>query len=109
MQVITPQEVSERLIPAVPPRHRALIGVAAGTGLRWGECLGLRWDGVDLDGCEVHVVRTAIEVNGAVSAKPYPKSRAGRRTVPLPPRDPRWWDLGRSPVVVSMADHYEMG
>jgi len=29
--------------------------------------------------------RTLIEISGHVSAKPYPKSRAGRRTVPLPP------------------------
>jgi integrase len=31
------------------------------------------------------VVRVAIEVSGTVSMKPYPKTRAGRRGVPLPP------------------------
>jgi integrase len=30
-------------------------------------------------------VRVAEEVSGHVTLKPYPKSRAGRRTVPLPP------------------------
>jgi integrase len=30
-------------------------------------------------------VRVAVEVAGTVTAKPFPKSRAGRRTVPLPP------------------------
>ncbi|WP_285784754.1 hypothetical protein [Microbispora sp. NBRC 16548] len=35
--------------PRVPGRYRALVGLAAGTGLRWGGCVGLRWDAVDLD------------------------------------------------------------
>jgi integrase len=38
------------LLPVLPDRYRALVGTAAGTGLRWGECIGLRWDCVDLDG-----------------------------------------------------------
>lgn len=84
-QTITPAEVMQQLLPAVPERHRALIALAAGTGLRWGECVGLRWDAVDLVKREVHVIRVAIEVAGTVSAKPFPKSKAGRRTVPLPP------------------------
>jgi integrase len=33
----------------------------------------------------VQVVRVAVEVAGTVTAKPFPKSKAGRRTVPLPP------------------------
>jgi len=49
-----------------------------------GECVGLRWDAVDLEVALVRVVRVAVEVAGAVSVKPFPKSRAGRRTVPLP-------------------------
>ncbi|RLP93601.1 hypothetical protein [Micromonospora sp. CV4] len=44
-----------RLLPAVPPRHRAIVSTAAGAGLRgraarrstragsWGECPGLTW------------------------------------------------------------------
>ena len=81
--------VTDRLLPAVPDRYRALVGLAGGTGLRWGECVGLRWDAVDLgsphSGGSVRVERVAVEVNGNVSDKPYPKSRAGRRVVPLPP------------------------
>ncbi|SDU17987.1 tyrosine-type recombinase/integrase [Jiangella alkaliphila] len=74
-----------QLLPVIPERHRALVALAGGTGLRWGECAGLRWDAVDLDAEEVHVVRVAVEVAGAVTTKPFPKSRAGRRVVPLPP------------------------
>jgi len=83
--VIKPDVLRGLLIPAVPDRHRALVALAGGTGLRWGECLGLRWDALDLTEGTVDVVRVAVEVAGHVSIKPYPKSRAGRRSVPLPP------------------------
>jgi integrase len=83
-QIITQEDLVVRLLPAVPERYRALVGLAGGTGLRWGECIGVRWDALDLVGHEVDVIRVAVEVAGHVTAKPYPKSRAGRRKVPLP-------------------------
>lgn len=83
-QVITQHELITQLLPAVPERYRALVGLAGGTGLRWGECAGLRWDALDLAIPAVRVVRVAVEVSGHVTDKPYPKSRAGRRLVPLP-------------------------
>jgi integrase len=83
-QVITQHELVTQLLPAVPDRYRALVGLAGGTGLRWGECAGLRWDAVDLRTRTLRVVRVAVEVSGHVTDKPYPKSRAGRRVVPIP-------------------------
>ena len=62
----------------------ALIERCKRTGLRWGECAGLRWDAVDLAAGVVRVVRVAEEISGHVSLKPYPKSKAGRGSVPLP-------------------------
>ncbi|MFF0658486.1 tyrosine-type recombinase/integrase [Micromonospora tulbaghiae] len=82
--VLTRADLTGRLLPAVPDRYRALVALAGGTGLRWGECTGLRWESLDLDAKAVHVVRVAVEVAGTVTVKPYPKSRAGRRTVPVP-------------------------
>jgi len=46
-----------RRASAVPHRYRALVALAAGTGLRWGECTGLRWDAIDLPGGVLRVVR----------------------------------------------------
>lgn len=83
-QVLTRDELAAKLLPAVPERYRALVALAAGTGLRWGECAGLRWDAVDLAAGVVRVLRVAEEISGHVSLKPYPKSKAGRRSVPLP-------------------------
>jgi integrase len=83
-QTITREQLLDKLLPAVPHRYRALVALAAGTGLRWGECTGLRWDAVDLTAGVVRVVRVAEEISGHVTLKPYPKSKAGRRLVPLP-------------------------
>jgi integrase len=74
----------DRLLPVVPAQYQALVAAAAGAGLRWGECIGLCLDAIDLDAQTVSVTRTVIEISGSNSLKPYPKSRAGRRTIPLP-------------------------
>jgi integrase len=83
-QVISRDELRTKLLPAAPDRYRAIIATAAGAGLRWGEAAGLRLDALDLDGRALRVIRTVAEVSGHTSFKPYPKSGAGRRTVPLP-------------------------
>jgi integrase len=83
--VITPERLVDDLLPEIPHRYRALVALAGGTGLRWGECIGLRWDAVDLDAGEVQVARVIVEVSGQLYLKPYPKSKAGRRTVPMAP------------------------
>jgi integrase len=67
-----------------PPRHRGIVCAAAGAGLRWGECAGLTWSSVDLDRARLRVVQVAEETHGGILLRPYPKSRAGVRTVPLP-------------------------
>lgn len=82
--VISRDELVRKLLPAVPDRYRALVALAGGTGLRWGECAGLCWDAVDLQAGSLRVVRVAEEVSGHVRLKPYPKSKGSRRSVPLP-------------------------
>jgi integrase len=83
-RIISRSDLRSRLLPAVPERHRAIVATAAGAGLRWGEAAGLRLDAVDLGQGVVEVVRTVVEVSGNTSFKPFPKSAAGRREVPLP-------------------------
>jgi integrase len=73
-----------KLLPAVPAEHRAIVCAAAGAGLRWGECAGLPWGSVDLDRGTLRVVQVAVETHGGVVLRPYPKTRAGVRTVPMP-------------------------
>lgn len=81
-QVISQEEFHSKLLPATPPRYRALVAMAGGTGFRWGELAGYCEDALSQAGASV--VRTAIEVAGHVEFKPFPKTKLGRRTVPLP-------------------------
>jgi len=84
-QTITRVELTNSLLPEIPARYRALVALAAGCGLRWGECIGLSWNAIDLDNATVNIGRVAVEVAGNVTIKAYPKSKAGRRSVPAPP------------------------
>ena len=83
-QVIARDVFRHKLLPAVPDRYRGLVAVAGGAGLRWGEAAGLCADAVDLDAGRLRVIRTVVEVAGHTRFKGYPKSTAGRRTIPLP-------------------------
>jgi integrase len=58
----------------------AAVHLALGLGLRREEVLGLRWEDVD---DVVHVRRTLTAADGAFHFGP-PKSRAGRRDLPMP-------------------------
>jgi integrase len=83
-RAITRSEFFEHLLPVVPVEHRALVALAAGAGLRWGECAGLAWSGVDLVAGTARVVQVVVESGGRRTIKRSPKSKAGIRTVPLP-------------------------
>lgn len=62
-------------------RWRLFFSFLAHTGLRIGEAIALRWDDVDLGGRRVQVRRRFYRGSFAP-----PKSRYGRRAVPLSPR-----------------------
>lgn len=64
-------------------RLEPLVTVALATGLRQGEALALRWPDVDLDAPQLTVRATLHRHRGRVVLA-EPKTRAGRRTVPLP-------------------------
>lgn len=68
------------LLALIPDRHRLLFRVLAATGLRISEAVALQWRHLVLDGSTPHVkVRRAL-VKGRMGP---PKSRYGRREVPL--------------------------
>jgi integrase len=70
----------------MPQHYHAFLVVAEETGLRWGELVGLRRCWVDLAAGTLQVRETVIQVRGNPQRKPYPKSGAGFRTVPLSAR-----------------------
>ena len=61
-----------------------IVLTALGTGLRRGELVALAWKSVDLDGGALRVERSLEETKEGLRFK-APKSKAGRRTVPLAP------------------------
>ena len=78
VDIPTKEEVSA-IIRHAPDRWRALLVVAAFTGLRASELRGLRWDDVDLKKNELHVRQRADRYNEIGS----PKSEDSERTVPF--------------------------
>jgi hypothetical protein len=79
MRIATVEQVAA-IADRMPSRYRALVLVAAFSGLRWGELVGLRRKRIDLEAGTVMVAEQLVEVNGTFSVGP-PKSAAGRRTV----------------------------
>jgi integrase len=77
----TPEEVGRIVKAANQPKMRALLMIAATTGLRASELRGLRWSDVDLKASELHVRQRADRWNKIGP----PKSEASRRTIPLGP------------------------
>jgi integrase len=82
MRFATVAEVAA-LADVIPPRFRALVLVAAYTGLRWGELAGLRVRRVDLLHGRITVAEQLLEVRGRLAVGP-PKTGAGQRMVTLP-------------------------
>ncbi|MHA6618925.1 site-specific integrase [Pseudonocardia sp. DLS-67] len=72
------------LADAVPDRYRALVVLAAGTGLRQGECFGLTVDRIDFLRRTLEVDRQLIGSDGGKPVFGPPKTAASVRTVPLP-------------------------
>jgi integrase len=71
---------AESLLAALPADQRALWATALYAGLRSGELQALRWQNIDLEQGLIHVEQSWDRRAGLIA----PKSRAGRRRVPIP-------------------------
>lgn len=79
-----PTETVHALAAAVPERYRALVILAAGTGLRQGEAFGLTIDRVRFLRRQIVVDRQLTSVSGRTPHFAPPKTEASVRTIPLP-------------------------
>ena len=77
-RVARPEEARD-LIAALPAGDRVIWATALYAGLRRGELQGLRWSDVDLERGVIRVDRSFDPKAGPIE----PKSRSGRRRVPL--------------------------
>ena len=80
VDIPTPAEIRATIAHLQDP-WRPLFLTAIFTGLRASELRGLRWSDVDLKHHELHVRQRADRYNNIGE----PKTKAGTRTVPLPP------------------------
>jgi integrase len=80
--VWTPAQLTQFLMSTRRHRLYALFHLVAVTGLRRGEVLGLRWVDVDEQLGLLFVNQQVVQVGGSTHIGP-PKTKAGRRVVPL--------------------------
>jgi len=78
-RIASPEE-AEQLLAVLPERDRAIWATALYAGLRRGELLALAWEHVDL---AIGVIRVERSYDDKDRVQVEPKSRAGRRTVPI--------------------------
>jgi integrase len=85
MRTWTAAELRAFLEHVAGERLAALWMLAASTGMRRGELLGLRWTDVDLDLARVAVRQTLVQAGREVVVS-EPKTSRGRRSIALDPR-----------------------
>jgi len=99
--VWSPAELAQFLESAKEDRYYIAFLLAATTGLRRGELLGLRWCDIDHEARELHVVQALVEVAHEPRIMP-PKTDRSRRMIAL---DQRTADvLGRHRATASRLD-----
>jgi integrase len=79
---LTALEVRSILYNAQNLRYRTALQLIAGTGLRRGEALALRWQDVDLDSRLLHVRATLARTNMGLNVTP-PKTESALRQIAL--------------------------
>jgi len=83
MQVWTPDQIRAFLAFVADDRLHALWRLAATTGMRRGEMMGLHWAAVDLDGARLRVDGALIVTPARELIFETPKTEKSRRTVDL--------------------------
>jgi len=84
MRPLTEEELLKFFEVARDDRLFAAYVLAATTGLRRGELLGLCWDCVDLENGVITVQRQLLVLKNGLSLEETTKSKSGRRSVVLP-------------------------
>jgi integrase len=84
MQALSAADVGRLLEATTEDRFGPLYAIAAGSGLRLGELLGLTWSDVDLEARQLTVRRSLSRAHGGGYELAEPKTARSRRTVMLP-------------------------
>jgi integrase len=82
-RVFTNAEVERFLAAATGDEYEPMFRLMLATGLRPGEARGVRWQDIDLERRVLNVRRQSIELKGGRRQFDTPKSRQGKRWIPL--------------------------
>ena len=82
--VWTPEEQHRFYLAALADKRGLELLLGLFCGLRRGEILGLTWEDVDLTGQVLHIRRQLVRLKTGEEIETPPKSKAGRRDVPIP-------------------------
>jgi integrase len=94
IDILRPEDIGAMLHGLRDSRLYAVAVVGLSTGMRRGEIAALRWSDIDLDKGKIRVERSLEQTNEGLAFKP-PKTKAGRRTVTVPPS-----------VIAELRDHW---
>jgi integrase len=81
-KTLTPEQL-EQLLRSVGGRYAIAVAIAAMTGLRQGEILGLRWRNIDLTRGRLEVRQAVVQI-GQKKYDVAPKTKSSERVVALP-------------------------
>jgi integrase len=84
VEMLTAEQINDVLAKLEDHALYPIVALALATGMRRGELLALRWEDVDLDVSTLKVERSLEESNRGLRFK-APKTKHGRRAIPLPP------------------------
>ena len=84
-QALSPQQAAVFCSAAADHEFEQVYLLMLATGLRIGEALGLRWQDLELERARLHVRQQMTVLPGQLVSFTAPKSKSGRRTIPLIP------------------------
>ena len=87
-QVVADEEIMQKLICALEKesiKYETYFKLIIATGIRRGECCGIKWSDIDYAGRSIHIYRNVVKVSGEDICIKEPKTKAGNRYVYFSP------------------------
>ena len=87
-QVVADEEILQKLICALEKesiKYETYFKLIIATGIRRGECCGIKWSDIDYAGRSIHICRNVVKVSGEDICIKEPKTKAGNRYVYFSP------------------------
>lgn len=88
-KIIADEETVQKLIAALDEesiKYETYYKLIIATGMRRGECCGLKWSDIDYEHRSIHIQRNVVKVTGNEIMAKEPKTKAGNRYATSPLR-----------------------